>query len=146
MSDTSSSSTGNSGRRKNILFIVLAVMLGMLAYDYRVARRSVDRAYQKITAHNLAVNDSPNRSLTNTDIRQLIKKQPARTFYDGRDLVEVYSWRSGLPMRTHDLFAVYKESIKGEQVFYRQAKFAYETSEEVAPVAVPMVFDGAPEE
>tara|TARA_R110002049_G_scaffold72490_6_gene187383 strand:+ start:66300 stop:66950 length:651 start_codon:yes stop_codon:yes gene_type:complete len=146
MSGQQESSTPNQGRRKNYLLMVLTVMVGMLAYDYRVARPSVDRAYQKIVQRTTEVNNSPARSLTNQDVQTLITKSPSRTFMDGQDLVEVYSWRSGLPVRTHDLFAVYKKSIRGEQVFYRQAKFVYETSAEVAPVPVPLLVEGTEEE
>ena len=146
MTDTRREPSANASRRKNFLYLVLAMMIGMLGYDYRVARPSVDRAYQKIAQRNVEVNDSPERSLTNEDVQALITKTPSRTFSDGRDLVEVYSWRSGLPIRTHDLFAVYKESIRGEQVFYRQAKFVYETSADVAPIAVQTVVEATPEQ
>ena len=146
MNHSSQDPVPTSVRRKKVLLALLVVMLVMLVYDYRVARPSVDRAYQQISERTVAVNDSPDRSLTNVNVQSLITKSPSRTFLDGDDLVEVYSWQSGLPLRTHDLFAVYKESKRGEQVFYRHAKYVYETSAEVAPVPVPMRVRGTPEE
>jgi hypothetical protein len=103
-----------------------------LIYDYQVARPGVNQAYDKIMEKNTAVNMSSTNIFTNKDVQELLAKQPSRTFTEPNgDYVEVYSWRSGLPVRTHDLFAVYKKS--GDNwLFHRHAKFKHEGSTDIS--------------
>ena len=73
--------------------------------------------------------------LTNADIRELIGKQPSATFRDENgDTVEVYKWRAGMPVRTYDLFAVFREN-GGRLLFYRHAMGKYETGNEILQIA-----------
>ena len=99
--ESSTSSDSNPGSsRKFFLFGVLALSLVALAYDYRVARPSVELAYDKIVDRSIEVNRT-NSVFTNIDVRALIGREPSRTFQDENgDTVEVFSWRSGLPIRS----------------------------------------------
>jgi hypothetical protein len=143
MSEEQKSSAGaHSGAalRKGILYGLLVIMLVALGYDYLVARPAVDEAYDKIVKENQRMNARPGEVLTNTGVAELIGKEPSETFNDGADLVEVYAFRGGLPMKPHKLFAVYKRQGE-QQAFYRHAKFVYESSSAVAPVSVSKTVD-----
>ncbi|TWT50567.1 hypothetical protein Pla22_33100 [Rubripirellula amarantea] len=134
MSTTPSKPSGGNGGNtlRIVLFAVLGLLLIGLAYDYLVARPGVDAAYDKIAARSVELNKLPDTYFTNSDVQELLGKQPSRTFEDSNgELVEVFSWRSGLPIKTHDLFAVYKPS-DGKMLFNRHAKFAYESSNDVS--------------
>ena len=132
---TSEDTSGNL--RTKVLIAILGLALAALAYDYRVARAGVDGAYEQIAQRNIEVNAQNTMMFTNLDVRELLDKEPSETFNDvNGDMVEVFSWRSGLLFRTHDLFAVYKSSA-GKKMFYRHAKFIYEESKAVSNVSVP---------
>lgn len=120
--------------RKLVLGLILAAALGALVYDYAVARPNVEHAYEQITQRYEEVNATPAEMLTNEDIRRLLDKQPARTFTDAGDRVEVFSWVSGFPLRTHDLYVVFRETGQ-QQVFLRHSKFAYDSAAELLPRA-----------
>lgn len=134
MSETSpqASQAGSGKLRQFVLLGILFVLVIALLYDYRVARPSVEQAYDKIAEQSILVNRSSTEVFTNENVQELIGKQPSRTFEEPNgDLVEVYSWRSGLPIRTHDLFAVYKQN-GGKWMFHRHAKFQHEASTDVS--------------
>jgi hypothetical protein len=135
-------SDAKSGSKSSkILVWILVLLLVALAYDYLVARAGVDSAYDKIAKRSAEVNANATEVFTDEDVQKLLDGEPSRTFDDAHgDRVEVYSWRGGLPFRTHDLFVVYKPS-DGRQMFYRHAKFAYETSIDVSPNTVMRVIE-----
>ncbi len=126
--------------RKLILFGVLGVLLVALAYDYRVARAGVESAYDKIIASSEKTNASKTDSLSQQDIQALVGRPPTETFQEGDDLVEVYSWRSGLPIRTYKLYAFYRPQGDGH-VFYRHAKYQYESKSDVMAISVPTMVE-----
>ncbi len=126
-------STSSGKLRKGILYGLLAIMLVALGYDYLVARPAVDAAYDNITEESRRINKLATEVLTNTAVAELLGKQPAERFNDGNDLVEVYKFTGGLPFKPHKLFTVYKQN-GDQQLFYRHAKFIYETTNEVVPV------------
>ena len=141
--DSNDQSVKSSGvARKAILFGILAIGLVALAYDYRVARPAVSDAYDRITERSTKVNADSTKTFTDRDVREIVGREPARTFDDANgDRVEVYSWRAGFPTKTHDLYAVYKPN--GDQLlFHRHAKYRYESSSEVSQVSVHSVIDG----
>ena len=106
-----------SSARLVVLLCILAVALVAMGYDRLVARPAVDAAYSAIAAKNVEINATPNAVFTNTDVQDLIGRKPARTFTnpDG-NTVEIYQWRSGLPIRTFDLYAIYTE-MDGKLMF-----------------------------
>ena len=132
---TSEDTSGNT--RTKVLIAILGLALAALAYDYRVARKGVDSAYDQILQRSIEVNADSTTMFTNLAVRELLDREPSETFNDvNGDMVEVFSWRSGLPFKTHDLFVVYKSSA-GKKMFYRLAKFNYEESKAVSNVSVP---------
>ena len=106
-----------SSMRLNILLCILVLGVAAIAYDRMVARPAVEAAYAAILAKNIEVNATRGQVFTNIDVQELIGKTPARTFPnpDG-DTVEIYQWRAGLPIRTHDLYAIYTQ-MDGKQLF-----------------------------
>ncbi len=143
MSDdsTKQSDHPSGGVRSKVLVGILGLGLVALAYDYAVARPAVETAYNAIAARSTEVNAKSTEVFTDSDVRKLIGKEPSKTFNDANgDVVEVFSWRSGLPIKTHDLFAVYKPN-GGKNLFYRHAKYKYEASGEVSDFSVSRVID-----
>ncbi len=135
--DSKKQSDDNSGGiRSKVLVAILLIGLVALAYDYKVARPAVETAYNAITSRSTEVNAKSTEVFTDLDVHKLLGKEPSKTFNDANgDVVEVYSWRSGLPIKTHDLFAVYKPN-GGKNLFYRHAKYKYEASGEVSDFSV----------
>ena len=134
MSEASSSTetARGGGSRQTVLLVLLGVMIVALAYDYTVARPNVDAAYDKIVTKSMQVNSKSTEVLTNMGVRELLEMEPSETLEEANgDLVEVFSWRSGLPIRTHNLYAVYKKN-GDEWLFHRHSKFIHESSAEVS--------------
>ena len=106
---TQAAPTNGSSKRLVILLCILALGLVGMGYDQYVARPAVEAAYQSIIEKHGEINATPGKTFTNKDVQELIGKTPARTLTnpDG-NTVEIYQWRAGLPIRTHDLFAIYK--------------------------------------
>ena len=140
--DASAGASKGSSIRKFALYGLLAIMIVAIVYDYRVARPAVDDAYDKIATASVAANSDATEILTNQKVQELLGKQPAETFKDGNDLVEVYHFSGGLPGRPHRLWAVFKKNGENN-LFYRHAKFAYEASSTVSPVNEVMVGTGS---
>lgn len=136
------SEPNRGGARRMILFAVLALLLVALAYDYGVARAGVETAYNKIVDRSAELNADSTKKFTNEDVRTLLGREPSRVFQDddNGDTVEVFSWQSGVPFKTHDLFAVYKPN-DGDLMFYRHAKFKYESSGDVSPFNVATIIE-----
>lgn len=143
MSDSSQENSGTAsdqwpakdsggGTRRLVLFGLLGLMVVALAYDYLVARPAVNAAYDKITDESVAVNRTGTGFLSNLKVRELVGKEPAETFMDGDQSVEVFHWAGGLIVKPHKLYAVYKKS-GDDKLFYRHSKFAYEASSVVTP-------------
>lgn len=126
-SDTSPVPTNNL--RRNLLLAVLALLTVGLLYDFAVARPAVEEAYAVLTKTNAEFNIARrHRAMGVADVRDLIGREPSRTFEDRELHVEVYSWRSGLPFRTHDLFVVYR-TVLGEKYLVRLTKFGHEAED-----------------
>lgn len=126
-SDTSPAQTSNL--RRNLLLVVLALLTVGLVYDFAVARPAVEEAYSVLTKKNAEFNIARrHRAMGVADVRELMGREPSRTFEDRELHVEVYSWRSGLPFRTHDLFVVYR-TVLGEKFVARLTKFGHEAED-----------------
>jgi hypothetical protein len=122
---------GTSNLRQFVLIGLLVLLVIALVYDYKVVRPSVNTAYDRIAEESMLKNMRSTEVFTNKDVQELLAKTPSRTFEESNgNFVEVYSWRSGLPIRTHDLFAVYKKN--GENwLFDHHTKYEHEPAEEV---------------
>lgn len=115
----------NAKMRKLVLILILIALLAALAYEYIIARPSVERAYSSILAQYEQVNATASDPITNLEVHALLGKQPSRAFKDGPEQVEVFTWVSGFPLRTHNLYVVYRD-IDGEQILVRHSKYAYD--------------------
>ena len=124
--------------RSIVLYGVLALMLIALGYDYMVARPSVSQAYDKISKASVEANKAGNDFLSNLEVRELLGKEPAETFDDGNQKVEVFHYMGGLVVKPHKLFTVYRKS-GDELMFSRHAKFAYDPSNSVGPTESKIV-------
>lgn len=133
-SEKTDTSKRSGGLRRGILYSLLCILAVALVYDYGVARPNVNAAYDVLLDENQRLNAKPNEFLSNTDVQKLLKKEPSSTFNDGSSFVEVYQWPGGIPGWPHSLFAVYKDR-DDQHMFYRQAKFIYDSSSEVSPIA-----------
>ena len=97
-----------SKTRTFVLLGLLGLMLFALWYDYKVARPAVEDAYARIGKLNADINSLAGKKyMTNEDVRNELKRSPIRTFSEGGYLVEVYAWRAGLPIKSHEYYAVY---------------------------------------
>lgn len=102
---------GSARLRQAILLGLLLLMLGALWYDYSIARPAVKDAYQRIAQLNQSVNGSGNKTyMTEKDVQKELNRQPIDSFREQGYFVEVYGWRSGLPIKTHNYYAVYTDT------------------------------------
>lgn len=126
---TAKSSAPTGGLRRNILLAVLALLTVGLIYDFAVARPAVEQAYTTLAEKNAEFNAArKHEAMGEADVWDLLGREPSRSFQDGTVHVEVYSWRAGLPWRTHDLFVVYR-TVLGERFVARLTKFGHELEE-----------------
>ncbi len=130
--------------RRWLLFALLGVMVIAIVYDYVIARPAVAIAYDQITVESRFRNSQANQTFSNQDMHKLMGRAPSRKFQDGSHLVEVYDFTSGIPGRPHQLFTVF--TVNGDShLFYRHAKFAYETRHDVASIADNQVMEITPD-
>jgi hypothetical protein len=153
MSETNtpqSSTPSNQGgsKRLPILLGILAIGLVGLGYDRFIARPAVEAAYDSLLAENQRMNADSTVTFTDADVRKLLGRDPAETFTDTNgDTVERYSWRAGMPIKSHDLFVVYKTQTDF-LMFHRADKFAFESGGEVSQfdTGTPLVVTGGQDE
>ncbi|MEM9643454.1 MAG: hypothetical protein AAF989_00560 [Planctomycetota bacterium] len=124
-----------SNKRQLILLGLLGVMLAALAYDFKVARAEVDKAYEAIEARNLQLMSDGAAMFTKEEIRNIVGFEPSETFEAGTSKVDVFAWQSGLPFRKHKLYVSYKP-FKGEEIFFQQDKYTFEAIESETTVVV----------
>ncbi|MCC9599448.1 hypothetical protein LOC67_02665 [Stieleria sp. JC731] len=136
-SNTESAKQSNPARSA-ILYVVLALMVVALIYDYKVARPAVSADYDKVTEASTAANRVANDFLTNMEVRELLGKEPNETFEDGPETVEVFKYMGGLIVKPHRLYVVYRKS-GDELMFSRHSKFAYDESSAVGPTEAVVI-------
>ncbi len=115
------------GRLRSTLLVgTLVVLSSGLVYDFTVARPAVEAAYDRVSQRNQDFNaERKHQAMRDHDIQELLGFPPDRTFEDQGMHVEVYSWRAGLPFRSHDLYCVYR-TVNGEHFFVRLTKFLHD--------------------
>ncbi|MEM6978291.1 MAG: hypothetical protein AAF539_01405 [Planctomycetota bacterium] len=122
----------SSGVRKGLLVVIFIGLIAALFYDYGVARPAVDDAYAAITQRFDEANAKA-ETLGSDDIDVLIDRPPASSFEDGDNEVQVYQWASGLPLRSHKLFVVYRDTPgSDESKFVAHFKYAYDSGSAMA--------------
>ncbi|MEM8668707.1 MAG: hypothetical protein AAGG48_14395 [Planctomycetota bacterium] len=123
----SQANSQGGSKRLLILLGILGIGLVGLGYDRVIARPAVEAAYDSLLAENEKLNASGTDVLNDSSVRDLLGCEPAEMFDDTNgDKVEKYSWRAGMPIKTHDLFVVYKKNDKG-LMFHRADKFVFES-------------------
>ena len=124
-------------KSNNLLYILLTILvLGLIGlfYDRQVARPAVEQASEDLADAVAVSNRKLEDNMTPDKVEEVLGRAAVQSFEDGDDYVEVFAWRSGLPIRTHKLYAVYR-MMDGQRVLYRHALFKYETKGEVIPIA-----------
>ena len=110
MSDASKpvAAKGGSNPRQTILLGVLVLLGVALAYDYKVARPSVNAAYDKIAQKSMQVNSSMKFQKGEAETIRMKRKKPKRLYtkteksdpkqskkkQEGKQASRVVSWRA----------------------------------------------------
>lgn len=128
--DTQSESASTSNKRSIVLFVLLAIMIVAITYDYKVARPAVEQAYDSVVQRNIEINADPTAMLTPEIVADLLAKTPVSKFQDGVDQVEVYAYSGGLPFKPHNLYIIYRDTPSG-LLMSRAAKFVYDSHHEI---------------
>lgn len=98
---------------RGVLFLILAVMVVALAYDYMWARKQPDLAASRVVARiqpDASATISDVTPPTMKEVEQLVEGTPAERFEGPNYWQLKYSWRAGLPWKTHDLYVVFTKS------------------------------------
>lgn len=98
-----------------ILFGVLAYLVCALPYDYLIARKGEDQAWN--TLQELLENNNMRKGrpdTTNEKVQEKLKRKPTTVSKtEHGDPLEVYSWRGGLPWKKYTIYVTYYESKDG---------------------------------
>jgi hypothetical protein len=92
-----------------VLLLVFGVALACLLYDYTIARPAIKKALISIQGllEGSIKDPSGDGAVTEDEVQSLLGSKPSRVTQLETGKIEVYSWRSGLPYRTYDLYVVY---------------------------------------
>jgi hypothetical protein len=92
-----------------LLLLLFGLALAGLLYDYTIARPSIQKADRTIQGLLDGSIEDPNNddTVTPDEVQLMLGSQPSRVEPLSNGTIEVYSWRSGLPYRTYDLYVVY---------------------------------------
>ena len=114
MSDhQSESETAKPGtsRLRLFLFMVLGLLLVGLPYDFLWARKQHRAAAERLDnlldvkpAGKIIASNEP---ITMDQVHETMGCEPSQVIEEDEYLEEIYSWRSGLPWRTHDIYVIY---------------------------------------
>lgn len=143
-SDANPGSTmaSNPTPRRIALSIVFVLLLAALIYDYGVARPSVNQAYDAILTQFQDANLSAS-SLTRSEIESIVNRPAVESFEDNGQTVDVYQWASGLPLKNHNLYVVYR-TVGEDDVFVRHFKYSFDPSDRMqARTADDLIADRA---
>jgi hypothetical protein len=122
VSETDPPKPSASNTRSFALVGILGLLLLALWYDYKVARPQVEHAYNSIEKINSEYNSLPGKKyLTEKEVQSTLNRKPAKVLDEGQYHVEIYSWRSGLPIRSHNYYAVYQAGVP--LIFLKHYKF-----------------------
>jgi hypothetical protein len=130
---------GSGGRgRKLLLFAVLLVVVGAFVYDLSVIkpqfRKGVDELNEMLEprkgedGNTLIKNGRPvpkgdqdgDGVVSTADVHKLAGREPAHSYFMKTDpdvLVEVYSWRRGIPLLSYNAYVVYKKFNDGHRMY-----------------------------
>ncbi|PHQ34068.1 hypothetical protein [Rhodopirellula bahusiensis] len=101
-----SSGTGHKGLF--IILIAIAVVLAAFCYETFLAPANLQAGFDKVAEAQLkSLGDK--KTLTNLDVREVLGKEPADTYNEGEEYVEVFHWMGGMIVNSHKLYAVYRK-------------------------------------
>jgi hypothetical protein len=105
--------------RQLILGVILVLIAGAAVYEFKYVRPEVAEYQQKVV-------DNDNGFLGPADIQELMEREPAhKEEYEDGSLVETYSWQRPIPYMTHDLFAIYKKTVRNHENGEVQTDFTF---------------------
>jgi hypothetical protein len=97
-----------------ILFSILGILLVALAYDFLVARPGQKAAAERVRALMAGPSDAKMinnaEPITHAQVLETIGVEPSWSEEGPTYYMERFSWRSGLPWRTHDLYVIYTKT------------------------------------
>ena len=118
MSDAQAKPSGGRTLFRIVIFVLLVLMLLAVAQDRLRARPNVEAAYNQVESLVQTINlSAENRATTSTDVQEALGREPDDVMQEGPFTVEVYSWRAGLPWRTHDYYVVYAPAKDNKRLF-----------------------------
>jgi hypothetical protein len=118
---------GTSPVRLILLLSIFGIALAGLLYDYCVARPASAAAYEKVLAM-LEDEERIDLSITPDKVQKEIGEEPSSVEELENGLIEVYSWRSGMPIRKYNLYVVYSG---------RQMPLLFSASQNARPDSLP---------
>ena len=103
--------------RQLILLALLALAVVALIFEFAVARPSALTAWDKVD-QLLQDNYSKPGQVDNTSetVQQQIGKPPTRSSTEGKQLIEVYEWRRGIPFLTYSFSVTYDTQEDGRHL------------------------------
>jgi hypothetical protein len=97
---------GTSPLRLIVLLSIFGIALAGLLYDYCVARPASKAAYDKVITM-LEDEERTELSISPEDVQKEIGQKPSAVEDLENGKIEIYSWRSGMPIRKYSLYVVY---------------------------------------
>ncbi len=92
-----------------LLLLVFGVLLACLLYDRTIARPTFEKATKIVLDLLDEKMPDPNHDggITQAEIQDLLGRAPTSVQQVENGLIELYSWRGGIPYRTYDLYVTY---------------------------------------
>ena len=97
---------GTNPLRLIVLLSIFGIALAGLLYDYTVARPASKAAYDKVITM-LEDEERTELSISPEDVQKEIGQKPSAVEELENGKIEIYSWRSGMPIRKYSLYVVY---------------------------------------
>lgn len=129
--------SGGRGR-KFLLFVVLVAVVGAFVYDLAIVKPDFRKGVEELKGlmdplkgedgKTVIKNGRPvpkgdqdgDGVVSPADVHKVAGQDPSRSWFmktDSDVLVEVYSWKRGIPLLSYDAFAVYKKFNNGHRLY-----------------------------
>jgi len=123
-----------------IILAVIAVVLAAFCYETFLAPANLQAGFDKVAEAQFK-SLADNKTLSNLDVREVLGKEPANTYEEGEEYVEVFHWMGGMIVNSHKLYAVYRK--QGEDwTFVRHSLKPKEETDEQTIVIDPEAIEG----
>lgn len=127
-------------KRQLVLIAILAIMLGALYWDRKVARPNSEAKKEELdqlASARLATSDP---QLSREEVAEALGRKPSNSREKDGYIIEKFSWRGGLPWRTYDVNVVYSKTKDGGGRYY--ASFYNEEPEDAQLATAPADAEG----